>query len=63
MSTDAKKEFQSKIINRIANSVYPNEMARYEPSHLDLHYLHRCLFGSAQLEGLREKDAHSRNTF
>ena len=30
--------------NRIANSVDPDEMARYEPSHLDLHCLHRYLY-------------------
>ena len=36
--------FLSEIQNRTANSVYPDETARYEPSHLDLHCLHRCLF-------------------
>ena len=29
-----------KIKNRIANSVDPDETARYKPSHLDLHCLH-----------------------
>ena len=28
----------------MANSVAPDEMAHYEPFHLDLHYLHRYLF-------------------
>ena len=33
----------SKLNNRMANSVVPVEMACYEPSHLDLHCLHRQL--------------------
>ena len=37
---------------RIANSVDQNEMAHYEPSHLDLHCLLRFLFWSAGLESL-----------
>ena len=40
----AKQEFQSKINNRIANSVDPDEMAHYEPSHLDLHCLQKYLY-------------------
>ena len=28
------------IINKMANSVDPDKMAHYEPSHLDLHCLH-----------------------
>ena len=36
--------FQSKIKNRMATSVDPDEAARYEPSNLYLHYLHRSLF-------------------
>ena len=28
-----------KINNELANSVYPDETARYEPSHLDIHCL------------------------
>ena len=36
----------------MANSVDTDEMALYEPSHLDLHYLHRYLFWSARLKGL-----------
>ena len=30
----------------MANIVDPDETARYESSHLDLHYLHRCWFWS-----------------
>ena len=30
------------IINKMASSVDPDEMAHYEPSHLDRHCLHRC---------------------
>ena len=29
----------------MTNSVDPDETAHYEPSHLDLHCLHKCLFG------------------
>ena len=36
----------------MANSVDPDEMAHYEPSHLDLHCLQRQLIWSAGLEGL-----------
>ena len=46
--------FQSKLKNRSANSVDPDETARYELSHLDLHCLHRYLFWSAMLKGLME---------
>ena len=28
------------IISKMENSVAPDEMAQYEPSHLDLHCLH-----------------------
>ena len=45
--------FQSKINNRMVNSVDPDEMAPYEPSHLDLHCLQRYLYWSAGMEGLR----------
>ena len=34
---------KSKIHTRTANSVDPDETARYEPSHLDLYYLQRYL--------------------
>ena len=33
----------------MVNSVDPDETADVEPSHLDLHFLHRCLFRSARL--------------
>ena len=36
----------------MADSVDPNEMAHYEPSHLDLHCLHRDMFWSVGLKGL-----------
>ena len=38
----------------MANSVYPDEMAHDEPSHLDLHCLQRYLLGSASLQGLSD---------
>ena len=37
----------------MANIVDPDVTARNQPSHLDLHCLHRCLFWSAWLKGLR----------
>ena len=37
----------------MTNSVDPDEMAHYEPSHLDLHCLQRYLFQSARLKRLR----------
>ena len=36
----------------MANNVDPDEMAQYEPFHLDLHCLHRYLFWSDRLKGL-----------
>ena len=36
----------------MANSVHPDEMAHYEPFHLDIHCLHRYLFWSTGLKGL-----------
>ena len=36
----------------MANSVDPDEMAHYEPSHLDLHCLQRCLYWSVEMKGL-----------
>ena len=41
--------------NRMTNSVDPDETARDEPSHLDLRCLQKCLFWSAVLKGLRDK--------
>ena len=38
--------------NRMANSVDPDEMAHYEPFHLDLHCSIRYLYKSAGLKGL-----------
>ena len=52
-SNVAKKGFQSKISNRLTNSVDPDETARKEPSHLDLHGLQRCPCWSAGLKGIR----------
>ena len=43
--------FQSKTKSRMANSVDPDETARDEPSHLDIHCLHRYLLWSAGLKG------------
>ena len=37
---------------RLANSVDPDETARYEPSHLDLHCLQRRLYWPTWMEGL-----------
>ena len=42
--------FQSKINNRMANSVDSDETA-HEPSHLDLHCLQRYLYWSAGMKG------------
>ena len=42
-----------KISNRMANSVDPDEMAHYEPPHLDLYCLHRCLYQSTGLKGIQ----------
>ena len=36
----------------MTNSVYPDETARHEPSHLDLHCLRRNMFWSAGIKGL-----------
>ena len=33
----------------MADSVYPDKMACYKPSDLDLHCLHRCLFWSERI--------------
>ena len=43
-STDANRGFYLKYNNIMANSVYPDETARDEPSHQDLHCLHRHIF-------------------
>ena len=44
--------FQSKFPKRMANSVDPDETACNEPSHLNLHCLHRYLFWYVRLKGL-----------
>ena len=41
MARCCKQECLHKIENRMTNSVDPNETARDEPSHLDLHCLRR----------------------
>ena len=46
--------FQSKINNRMANSVNPDEMAHYEPSHLDQHCLQKCLCWLVGMKGLTD---------
>ena len=43
----------------MTNSVDPDEMARYEPSHLDLYCLLRYLYWPAGLKGLLST-VHSR---
>ena len=43
----------SQIINKsVANSVDPDEMARFEPSHLDLHCLQKHLYWTAGMKKL-----------
>ena len=44
--------FILKIINRLANSVDPDETAHNEPSHLDLYKLHCSFYRSTRLTGL-----------
>ena len=39
------------LINKMASSADPDEMAHYEPSHLDVHCLHRYLYQSKWLKG------------
>ena len=39
---------------RMANSLDPDETARYEPSHQDLHCFHRYLAWSAGPKGLKD---------
>ena len=41
------------IINKMASCVDPDEMAHYEPSHLDLHCLHRYLYWSTGLKRVK----------
>ena len=44
MFTAANKGFSLKQKNRMATSVDPDETTRYDPTHLDLHCLHKYLF-------------------
>ena len=46
--------------NRLANSVDPDEMAHYEPSHLNLHYFQRHLYWSTGIKGLKYFDIYER---
>ena len=49
---DVNRDFdkkERKIVNRMANGVDPDEMARYEPSHQDLHCLLRYILSSSGL--------------
>ena len=39
-----KKELQSKINTRLANSVDLDETACYDPFHMDLHWLQKYLY-------------------
>ena len=43
---------KQKLKKRVSNSVEPDETARDEQSHLDLHCLHWFLYWSAELKGL-----------
>ena len=53
---------KKKTKNRMANSVDPDEMAHYEPSHLDLHCMHKHLNWSTGLKRLRGIDSLSEET-
>ena len=41
----------SSLKSKTANSVDTDDMARSEPSHLDLHRLHKYMFRSAGIKG------------
>ena len=62
MSTDEVR-FYSKIRNRMANSVDPDKMAHYKPSHLDLNCLHRYLYRSTVLKKVMGVCRTVRNVF
>ena len=47
----------------MANSVGPDEMARYEPSHQELRCLHMYLFLSTRLEELRKSEHNVNELF
>ena len=48
----AKRGFQSKINNRVANSVDPDDTAHYVPFHQDLHCLQKYIFWFVGMKGL-----------
>ena len=56
---------QSKIKNRVTNSLDPDETGHDEPSQLDLHCLQRCLLWFTGLKGLNTHKAKEsiRKTF
>ena len=47
--------FWSKINNRMAKSIDPDETARRDPSHQNLHCLQRYLLRSEELKGLSQR--------
>ena len=53
--TLCKQEFQSKLKNRMANSIDPDETVHNEPSHQDLHYWSRYLFRTGGFKWLSIK--------
>ena len=53
-SISANSSFSQKPNNGMANRVDPDERARYEPSHLDLHCLQRYMYWSVEIKGLRK---------
>ena len=55
LSTDVNVGFSVKSKIKKPNNVDPDETAHYEPSQLDLHCFHRCLFWSAGLKRLKIK--------
>ena len=54
MSNDGNRDFRIKSEKGMANNVAPDEKARSEPSHLDLHCLDRYMFCSARLKRLNQ---------
>ena len=54
LNLDTSIVANSKINNWITNDVDPDEMAHYEPSHLDLHCLQRYLYWSKGMKELKE---------
>ena len=59
-----RKRGFSKTVNKImTTSVDPDDTARYEPSHLDLHCLQRCVYWSAGMKGLISSDIKSNKIY